>query len=218
VVYELGFKYLFVDGNCNYWISATWAEQFGEQRPIRTGVLSASDEEVLSASVGYPNILELGAKCPGGTVVYNGEASIHCFSDAPVLADTQPLWQQTAKKLYQSGTPLSSAIRVELGKSYDVPSWTLQYDWPLSDPIEDYAVPADAWNETGISKLVADPEKKKALLELRAAYLATLQPLTYPDHGIRIVGGYVMYIREDLPFTDSTGLFTQSHEYGDSSQ
>ncbi len=218
VLYELGAPFLYVDGACNYWVSASWTstDSFSGWRAIHTGKLSADQEQALADSMHYADMASFVRQCPQTTTIadetllhlYDGQLVAGCWPDAPVLQSAQALWHDLGQKLYAAATAVQGSLRVEVGGPgiYGLFPEPPPHVWPLSTPIDDFVVPWNKSNSIGQSKRVSDPDDVAKFIALRDQYLAEQNPLGPHDPGIKIGVDYVLYLREDLPFTNEVGL------------
>jgi len=212
VQYELGAPYVYVDGHCQYWLDS-WDlnEPFAFWRPIRTGSLTSDEQASLAGAIAYDDIGSL-ASCkpstPGRDVpvahIFDGTRLRNCYPDVAL----QAAWSGTVSPLYDRGTPLMSALRIEVGVGTPVTNLP-PHPWPLAAPLSDFLVPPEMQFNGGVSRLVSDPGDVSALLALRDEYLSEEASRIPADPAIEIEGGYVLYLREEVPFTDANGIVSQ---------
>jgi hypothetical protein len=108
--------------------------------------------------------------------------------------------------LYASGTALVGAVRIVVGQE-PVPNDSI-YAWPLTAPESQYELSyADAMT-AGKSTLVSAPDDQAALRKLRDQFLVdSTGKVNF--FGLMLVQpkGYVLAIRDDLPFSSPDGLW-----------
>jgi hypothetical protein len=210
VNFELGDPYVFVDGTCRYWVR-TWSEDpVAYWRPIHTGLLSETDAKVLGDSMHYDDLPSLVQTCEPtqgydmpSVQLYDGKVVTGCWANAPVLKPAEATWFDLCANIYSAGQPVQGALRVTVGVGYD--SVFKSYKWPLTIPIENFLVADQDATTPGKSKRLSDPPEVAKLLALREQYLQDIASHV-GAFGIKIEGGYVLYFREDLPFTGEDGL------------
>jgi len=218
VLHELGSWYLYVDGSCRYWLSPTWAgssDRFASWRPIHTGVLSPDEEQSIAESVEYRKASPTIGQCPAGTMtvdsplirIFDGVATIRCWPDAEAIRAAQSFWFVEFPRLYDKGLAVEGPLRLEVGPIYGPQPGQTSFPWPLSSPIDGFVVEAGQHHVPGVSRVVDDPSQSVALRTLRDSYISEGEKLNLPSGGIQIEGGYTLFLRDDLPFTDQDGLF-----------
>jgi len=213
VQYELGAPYVYVDGRCQYWLGS-WDlnEPFAFWRPIRTGSLTSDEQASLAGGIAYDDIGALAScsQSPTGSDVpiahiFDGARLRNCYPDP----DLQAAWFGAVSPLYDRGTPLTSALRIEVGVGGTPVTNLPPHPWPLAEPLPDFVVPPENQFSGGVSRLVSDPGDVSALLALRDEYLSEEAPHIPPDPAIEIEGRYLLYMREEVPFTDASGIVSQ---------
>lgn len=215
---ENGHSFFLIDGTCRY------AVKTHGEREVRTGVLTAEQEEGLAVRLGYRAWASFegdwsaafGAPDAGAFQVWDHQflasCTAGCRDSAPEelqelssgLSDfLAPYWEQ--------GTPFrGEAMRlviVEYSRTAHEPS-----PWPLSTPVSEFMLPADEPLDIGRSFEVTGPDAE-ALRELQADFLART-PEIDRERPILILtedGQHVgLLLRESLPWEDHTGLVRQS--------
>jgi hypothetical protein len=217
VMYDNGALYVFVDAQCNYWVSnpsERWAE-------TRTGVLDADAALQLGERLyfnAWDDLSGVWSDPTGGVfdapvlVFDHSKHAVICKdlcdgSDVPAavkaMRDGYPIVEQ---ELWDRGEPVVSGVRAIAVAAEPGPGIPF-VDWPLSRPISDFVRTADSI-EFGEGTLEDDPASARALKELRASFLRG-------DHGafvwdmlpVTSDGAYYrLYLRDVLPFEDERGL------------
>ena len=214
---ELGFAYLYVRGDCRYWVLPYQGPPALDVREARTGVLDAGEAAELAEMLDYGNLAALAAEDwpqQGGedgptNFLHDGEDLIAC-TDTCLGAPESVQTMTTAGpdyflELWEAGEPMSDApMRIQarfLGgaPTDDVPVWDLGLDLSEVDttPIE--------LSMQGTSTLVDDPEIAAALRQFRAQNpeaTAYYEPIVVNDSG----GAYEVFVRDALPLENEQGL------------
>jgi hypothetical protein len=216
-MYENGAYYLFVDGQCNYWVSnpsEVWDA-------TRSGVLDVESAAELGKRLhfdAWPELHGTWADPTGGVfdapvlVFDDAGSAVVCAelcnaSDVPsavkAMRDASP---QVAQELWDAGTPIESPVRA-IAVVGEFAAQIPYVDWPLARPISDF-VRTDDHIGFGLGTLEDNVASVQALKELRASFLRG-------DHGvffwnqlpIKSNGSYYsLYLRDTLPFEDAQGL------------
>ncbi|HKQ68856.1 MAG TPA: hypothetical protein VJT73_05930 [Polyangiaceae bacterium] len=214
---ELGQPYIYVDGNCRYWVR-TWEEdRFARWRAIHTGVLDETDEKSLADSIQYDDLPSLVRTCTssgasdGGFIgLFDGEHALGCPNGAPELKANEAIWLRLGQKLYAASQPVVGDLRVEIGIGFGPVSSVAPYEWPLATPIEKLLISDDQRFTRGVSKRLSGESEVAKLLDLRERYFRDQASQLPWEPGIEIKGNqadtYVLYFREHLPFTGDNGL------------
>jgi hypothetical protein len=215
VLHELGYEFLYVDGHCHYWVrdpGGSPGPPNPDLLPFREGDLTSAQESILHDLVSYDDFARSAPACPPANsgvfdastaVLWDGVKRHDCYAGWHVDA----AWPMRSE-LFSSGSPMTGPMRVEVGQDSVADSATI-YPWPLIAPIAGYEVPvAKSWS-AGQSVLVSDPTDAGALRHLRDQAVANTN---YPQSSQSTIcvqpRGYVMAMREDLPFTRrSDGLW-----------
>jgi hypothetical protein len=209
VLSELGYDFLYVDGNCHYWVHAplSVADEHYLWRPYREGTLTPADEQRLHDAVSYDGIPperclpEIPPPDAGQAFLWDGRELRSCANDGfegsgPVRAE-----------LYDVGTAVTGPMRIQVGKdSYPVPS--IVYEWPLAAPIEQFVA---NYGETS-SFRVDDLAAVTALRSLREQAIADAEASSgrFLVIAIGLHEGnerYFMSVRDELPFVDADGAW-----------
>jgi hypothetical protein len=218
MLYDLGGDFLYVDGTCRYWIQQTSAtvDDFVLWRPYREGELTLDQELRLHDAIEYDDIAagpasssckQLGTVDQSAAMLYDGAEVLTCRGSFIVSADW-PLRDE----LYAAATPVTGPVRIQVGLDAINPNAPV-YEWPLDVGIDEYSV---AEGETR-SFRIDDDESIAALrdLRIRAVQDWTRAPGFFSGTipvaaggSVREGGlGYVLSLRDDLPFTNSEGVW-----------
>jgi hypothetical protein len=217
VQYDNGFAFLYVDGTCHY-----WAQDFDPWEGARTGVLSSAQAAQLEATVHYgewtnghyvtPNLFDAG-----GVLLYDDRVQLSCSSPCKVssapafLGDLVAHFDDIITPIWAAGTPLQdTGVRVEAVQAdlrqYD---FVTHLSWPLAAPLATIAVDLLTASHQGFGHGVSfQGEDAARLRALRATYDAG-NYRTLGVYGIPIDDGgqgYLVYLRDSLPFEDGNGL------------
>jgi hypothetical protein len=209
VLSELGYDFLYVDGNCHYWVHAplSVADEHYLWRPYREGTLTPADEQRLHDAVSYDGIPperclpEIPPPDAGQAFLWDGRELRSCANDGfegsgPVRAE-----------LYDVATAVTGPMRIQVGKdSYPDPS--IVYEWPLAAPIEQFVA---NYGETS-SFRVDDLAAVTALRSLREQAIADAEASSgrFLVIAIGLHEGnerYFMSVRDELPFVDADGAW-----------
>lgn len=208
VLYELGFDFLYVDGNCHYWTQppSVVPDDYYLWRPYREGVLTAEQEHELHDTLGYDDIAarECASRSPaldaGGAFLWDG-------SEMRTCADWNlPANWPLRRDLYDAGSAMTGPMRLQVG-STNIPERQVAYDWPLEAPIAEYVID---YGETR-SFRVDDAAAVMALRALRER--AIVDAAAAPGYFIGLIaigpregsGSHVLSLRDELPFVDARG-------------
>ena len=214
---ELGFAYLYVRGDCRYWVLPHQGPPTIEVAETRTGVLDEDQAAELAEMLDYANFETLAeAEWPqaggedGPTVfAHDGEHMIACADTcvgAPAGVETMTTaGSEYFLELWEAGEPLVGApMRIQArflgGLPVDsVPVWEGGVDLSAVDTSpDDLLVP-------GTSVLVEDSELTSQLRAFRAQHpedSANFAPIVVNDQG----GAYEVFVRDAIPLEDAQGL------------
>lgn len=165
-VHPYGYSFLFIDGQCRYWIS----QESGE---LREGVLAAADALDVEERVAYDRLAELegdDSSCPdAGSATIRGpshEASCSCGCDTD------------AKQVVFDGL---SALEAELWNRAQAQDWSLSAArtdylmtvgtasvWPLSWPVTDLPLLEYSGGVSSSGMPITDANDRAKLRALRA--------------------------------------------------
>lgn len=229
VRWELGARFLFIQGNCQYWVS-------GPETPSRwqhyhTGTLTELErttvedaflwgqwqrEELVGHWLRGQGEFDVPSKafqssegeiiCDGGCGAESNPAEVFQIRDAE-----QPMVDQ----LWNSSAPYSGALRVQATVDRGSLSRFEPAIWPLTWSLSEIVVEPEeeAYLQPGMSTLVSDPEEASALRAIWDDYDATipqwksLGPIPFEDpQAPGVVFAVVM--RDTLPFEEDNGLVT----------
>jgi hypothetical protein len=194
-----GSVFVLVDGKCRFYGGTHGSLE------IRTGTLTATQAEELSAAIGYSSI-EAWSKTPpvntcsdgGGAALVRPGFTASCICDcnpADGPAGKNAAIRQISKwatALEQQGTPISGDVSaVAQARTSDAPQTTVA--WPLSRPMStiDGLIQAGPYAPAGAR--FTDEKECAALRALRAQPRQT--SLTVTDAGMT----YDLIIRDELP-------------------
>jgi hypothetical protein len=223
---EIGFYYLYVLGNCQYFAlpadsGQTWPD-------ARTGTLDEATEEQLSLALDYGNLANVAgawgteAVADGSTLlVSDGVVTMACYAgceDGP--AEAQALWAELGwiDELWASGEDLAGPVRVSVIGWVDSTIDELGAPWPL--PIDPWSIAIDGDvdppPQAGDSVLIDDQAQALTLRDLRQQYREDQLPkdvinsleayghLTFLDEGGQDL--FQLWMRDALPIEDGSGL------------
>ena len=187
IAHELGMPFLYVRGDCRYWVVDSFPETLTDWKVARTGVLTPEREEQLSRALLFDRWSELagfyaGPGNPGGyeRQYSDGTSTIRCELncssevDAPqLLKDLNPVANQWFAALWAEGEPLAATapVRVDIFRvELPEPPDACFIEWPFSLPpaplSRDMNTP-QPWS----SRLVEDEAMASQLRALRQHYI-----------------------------------------------
>lgn len=208
--------YLFVDGQCHYWVSNpndVWQE-------TRTGVLDAETATRLGDRLRFNAWDDLngvwsnsngGVPDSGDFIFDDTEHAVICRDlcdspDVPAAVKTmRDAFSVVAGELWDRGSAVVSNVRAIAVTSEPSPGRPV-VEWPLTRPITDFVVAAPPGYGQGI--LETDVASVQALKELRASFLRGDHGAFYWNALPVMSNGsyYLVYLRDTLPFEDANGL------------
>jgi hypothetical protein len=210
---ELGFSYLYVRGDCQYWVSTSGFESYH-------GVLDAEQEAALAELVHYDDWEGLTQLWPEPEaydvalmVVDDGhsEYSIGCLGECPVapepVLDMRAAYRDELASMAgvaerSTGPMRLLAMRVLEGDPVPmhVVPWTVDID--LGAVAVDYF----ATQEVGMSVLVDDPATLAQLHEFADEHADDLEQ--FGDFHVEVESGviYELFVRDAVPFEGENGL------------
>jgi hypothetical protein len=210
VLSELGFDFLYVDGNCRYWAHAplSVADEYHLWRPYREGMLTPADEQRLHKAVSYDGIPQEGCSPDAAAFdadqafLWDGREFRSCANDS--LNASRPL----RGELYNVATAVAGPMRIQVGKdSYS--DGAVVYEWPIGTSIEQFVI---GYGETR-SFPVDDLEAATALRLLREQAIADAETSSVYFPGVIAIGSrestprYFMSVRDELPFVGADGTW-----------
>lgn len=191
--YELGHEYLYVRGDCRYWVADVSESNLRTWKVSYTGVLTEATEEQLSRELLFERWdeldgLYLGPGNPGGYEVqyFDGVSLIRCELgcssdvDAPqVLKDLSQVGREWILRLQHEGTPmnLTDPMRVDILQVTSpklVSDEPCALEWPFT--LDPKTVSRLVDEPLGRSVLVSDAEVSTQMRALRDQYLAGKEP------------------------------------------
>jgi hypothetical protein len=199
-MYELGSNWLYVDGQCNYWVHAGDA-QAGSWFPVRRGRLNEQEAGRIAADFRYESWEDVagrwGEEQPidgSWTVFFDGTRSVSCFGACERPAEGQDRrrfdlvramvtrQRSLVEELYGRSMNIDSGqMRLLTYSGRDpvegsdlTPRTAVSVEWPLTQSITDVAVSVeDAFSRGyGESFLVAGDMDTSALRAVRRQFLA----------------------------------------------
>lgn len=208
VLSELGYDFLYVDGNCRYWAHApqSAADEYHLWRPYREGTLTPADERRLHDAVSYDGPQ---AACPpkitvpdaSQTFLWDGREFRSCADDG--VDGSRPL----RAELYAAATAVTGPMRIQVGENFysdlDAPVF---YEWPLGTSIDQFVLDSGEVR----SFRVDDLEAAAALRALREQAIAAAKLSSGSLLVIAIgspEGRYFMAVRDELPFVGADGFW-----------
>jgi hypothetical protein len=221
VLFENGSPFLYVDGNCRYWVQSDdgWAGS-------RSGVLTPSQASQLEADTHYADWIRGDWRTPtladaSLDILYDTSVKLSCSSlcgssSAPdFLKDVTARFADIVRPLSTGGGALQdqrvriSVVQLDPGAYDFVPHAA----WPLAVALQGIAQDQGTAQMQGYGHGLlfqgADAEKLRAL---RATYVAgSYRQLGVP--GLPIDDGgqvYLLFVRDVLPFEDASGLVRPS--------
>jgi hypothetical protein len=212
---EAGFSYLYVRGDCQYWVLISGLES-------HHGVLDAEQEAALADLVHYDDWDGLTERWPDPgwddvalMVVDDGhsEFSIGCLGECPVapepVREMQAAYRDELQQLWDAGERWTGpmrllAARVPEGDEPDakfVVPWTVDLD--LASVAVDFV---EMGEEVGMSVLVDDPATLTQLRQFSDEHADALEQFT--DFHVEVEPGviYELYVRDAVPLEGEDGL------------
>jgi hypothetical protein len=219
--FEVGFYYLYVRGDCQYWVvpyrdgDPMWIE-------THTGVLDEAQESGLIELLHYgdwddllgvwdePEVWDAGVMR-----VHDGhsESGIGCVHECPgapqAVHDMRNAFKAQLQHWWDVGEPSTGAMRVLAVATPEGENTTDPVPWTVDLDLAPLAVTYEESVCRGMSKLVDDPATAAALREFRAEHAEALQEFT--DFYVEVEPGvvYELYLRDALPFENEYGLIPQ---------
>jgi hypothetical protein len=218
---EIGFYYLYVRGDCRYWVLPYQKPPEIEVFETRTGTLDAEAEAALAALVSYGEWDPLVGVWPEYdafditvTFVHDGTDVIICEGNCPGAPEAVLSLDQAAntayRELWESGEPLvDEPMRVlanllepgfQPGQDVEIVPWTVDLD------LATVAVSYEELVEAGMSTLIDDPALTVALREFRAQHAklaAQFFGLVVETQSGEL---YELFLRDALPLENDQGL------------
>jgi hypothetical protein len=216
VQYDNGAYYLFVDGQCNYWVSnpsQVWEE-------TRVGVIDVETAARLGESLHisiWSDLKGTWSDPRGGVydapvlIFDDASRAVVCakLCDAPgvpaAVKEMRDAFPGIAHELWDRGTPIVSSIRAIAVAGEPAPAVPF-VEWPLARPITDFLRTGNIG--FGEGTLEDNVTSVQALKDLRESFVRG-------DHGAFVwnilpvkSGGsyYQLFVRDALPFEDAQGI------------
>jgi hypothetical protein len=220
--FEVGFYYLYVRGDCHYWVVPY--REGGDPMWIatHTGIIDEAQEAELIELLQYgawDDVLGVWAE-PGSSDaaivrLHDGhsESGVGCVGecpDAPELVQSmRNAHQAQLRHWWELGEPSTGPMRVLAVAIAEGENMTDPVPWTVELELASLAVGYEQSFCRGQSKLVDDPATVAALREFRAEYAQALQD--FSDFYVETASGemYELYLRDSLPFEDEFGLIPQ---------
>jgi hypothetical protein len=219
IAYELGRAYLYVRGDCRYWVvtgerpEVPGSNLNDDWQFTRTGVLAPDVEQALSQELHYDQWTALagnygsGESDGGATIYSDGESTLWCDhacgsgpGPVPELALLNVIASNWLLPLWDAGEPLGPADPIQLDvlateEPEPVEGTACALEWPFDlDPATIARVPFEEQS----SRPIVDPELAQQLRALRDDHLAQLPP--DPCNPLFSYGGLI-YFRPSAPLT-----------------
>jgi hypothetical protein len=214
---EIGFYYLYVRGDCHYWVVPFQRPPEIEVFETHTGVLDEAAEAELAELVRYGEWDGLAGHWPepGGadiptTYVHDGEQMIVCDgicpeAPAPVVAIEEAGFSKFLE-LWQAGEALDDAPMRVLATPVSSDAPGEHVPWTVDLALADIAVSPEVAMQQGVSTLIEDPETAVALREFRAMHADGLADFFEFNVDVGPDESYALYLRDTVPFEDAQGL------------
>ncbi len=211
---ELGFSYLYVRGDCQYWVLTSGLES-------HHGVLDADEEAALAELVHYDDwegLTQLWPD-PGWDDVPlmvvddgHGEFSIGCLGECPVAPDAvqamQAAYRDELEQMWENGERSTGPMRLLATRASETqpPDPMFVVPWTVDLDLESVAVDTLDMEEVGMSVLVDDPTTLAQLREFADQHADALEQFT--DFHVEVEPGviYELYVRDAVPFEGEDGL------------
>jgi hypothetical protein len=219
--YEVGFNYLYVRGDCHYWV-VPYRDGDPMWQETHTGVLDETQETELVELLHYGDWDELLGVWPDPGVydapvmrVHDGhsESGIGCVHECPdapqAVQDMRSAYGAQLQHWWEVGEPSTGPMRVLAVLTPEGENTTDPVPWTVDLDLAPLAVGYEESFCRGMSKLVDDPASAAALREFRAEHADALQE--FADFYVEVEPGvvYELYLRDALPFEDEYGLISQ---------
>lgn len=211
---ELGFSYLYVRGDCQYWVLTAGLES-------HHGVLDDEQETALAELVRYEDwdgLTQIWPD-PGWDDVPlmvvddgHGEFSIGCLGECPVapepVQDMRAAYRDELERMWDAGEPSMGPMRLLAAQvpDGDSPDSMFVVPWTVDLDLATVAVEMQDMEEVGMSALIDDPLTLAQLYEFRDEHVDALEQFT--DFYVEVEPGviYELYLRDAVPFEGADGL------------
>lgn len=217
--FELGFSYLYVRGDCEYWVLSSDAGIVSHH-----GVLDEDQAAALEELVHYGEWEDLTQLWPepgtddAGLMVVDdgqGEYQIGCLGECPVAPEPvrqmQAAYRGELERLWDEGEPYTGPMRVLTAKipEGDMPDEMFVVPWTVDLDLASVAVDFVDMGEPGMSVRIADQATLEQLRAFRDQHADALEQFT--DFFVEVEPGvvYELYVRDSVPFEGNDGLLAR---------
>jgi hypothetical protein len=215
---ELGFSYLYVRGDCQYWVKKSGLVAHG-------GVLDATEEAALAELVYYEDWMGLTQlwEDPGWDDVPlmvvddgHGEFSIGCLGECPVapqaVRDMRAAYRDELERMWDEGERSIGPMRVLAARLPDgdpIPEPMFVVPWTVDLDLTSVAVDYLDMENVGMSALIDDPATLAELREFSDEHVDALEQ--FSDFYVEVEPGviYELYLRDTVPFEAEDGLIAR---------
>jgi len=207
---EVGAYYLYVDGQCRYWVTDPAGDFLADGR---TGVLDAAQEAELTRLVHYQSWASLGggytcagtpAPGAGGATFFDGTNRPSC----PYWCEPQELPHEVVEMcsavtslrtlLHERGVANEGPVRLYMtADAYPAP--VADFVWPLATDPESLILAVDG---TPSSFRIDDVTEARQLRELKATLIIKSETLPYVPIHRDDAPPLQLWVRDILPFED----------------
>lgn len=215
--FEVGFSYLYVRGDCEYWVLTNGIES-------HHGVLDEEQEAELAEIVHYDDWDGLTQRWPDPDaydvplmVVDDGhsEYQIGCLGECPVapqpVRDMEAAYHDKLESMWEEGEPSMEPMRLLAARIPEdhSPDEMFIVPWTVDLALASVAVEWLEMEEMGKSVLVDDPVVLAQLREFRDEHIDRLEHFT--DFYVEVEPGviYELYVRDAVPFEGEDGLIAR---------
>jgi hypothetical protein len=215
--FEVGFSYLYVRGDCEYWVLRTGIVS-------HHGVLDAEQEAELAELVHYGDWEGLTQLWPHPDawdvplmVVDDGhsEHQIGCLGECPVapepVREMQAAYRDELERMWEKGDPSTEPMRLLAARipEGDSPDEMFIVPWTVELDLASVAVDWLDMEEIGMSASIDDPVVLAQLREFRDEHAERLEQFT--DFYVEVEPGviYELYVRDSVPFEGEDGLIAR---------
>lgn len=218
--FDLGSRFIYVNGQCQYWIESDESVDTACHRisDFRTGVMEPHTAKALGDVLFYEDPVKLAQFCiepsldSPAFLLWNGVGEFACSYGFKEPAGLNDIYEEILAK----SVPFEGKLRIGVAKNVhteSLPKIEKELTWPLSRPIEDFVIPEEAKYDYGGLFLVSDPNEIAKLRALRDQWCDLVRPFgyqinaminldrVYKDKG-NTVGTIVVY-RQELPFVNT---------------
>jgi hypothetical protein len=214
---ELGFSYLYVRGDCQYWVLRSGLES-------HHGELDAEQEAALAQLVHYGDWDGLTERWPDPgwwdvplMVIDDGhgEFSIGCLGECPVapepVREMQAAYRDELQSMWDAGERSTGPMRLLAARvpEGDEPDSMFVVPWTVDLDLASVAVDHIEMEEPGMSALIDDPATLASLREFGDQHADALEQ--FSDFYVEVEPGviYELYVRDAVPFEGEDGLIAR---------